>query len=88
MVHTMNELMVWLQDLRCQTEDDKNFLVGGPKTIASSVISALEGKWMVCGRILDPNVRRDIVRKVSSSAFYWCQNNRVVFAAKQYNKKF
>jgi hypothetical protein len=33
---------------------------------------------MVCGRILNPNIRRDIVRKVSSSAFYWCQNNRVV----------
>jgi hypothetical protein len=56
-----------------------NFLVGGgPKTIASSVISALGGKWMVCGQILDPNIRQDIVRKVSSSAFYWCQNNRVV----------
>ena len=73
MVHTMNELMVLLWDLRCQTEDNINFLVGGPKTIASSNISALGGKWMVCDQILYPNVRRDIVRKVFSSAFYWCQ---------------
>ena len=29
---------------------------------------------MVWGQILDPKVRRDIVRKVSSSASYWCQN--------------
>jgi hypothetical protein len=33
---------------------------------------------MVWGQILDPKVRQDIVRKVSSSAFHWCQNNRVV----------
>jgi hypothetical protein len=51
---------------------------GGPKTIASSNISALEGKLMVWGQILDPNVRWDIVRKVSSSAFYWCHKNMVV----------
>jgi hypothetical protein len=56
--------------LRCQTEDDMNFLVGVTKNIASSDISALEGKWMVWGQILDPNVHQDIIRKLSSSAFY------------------
>jgi hypothetical protein len=33
---------------------------------------------MVWGWILDPNVRWDIVRKVSSSAFYWCHKNMAV----------
>ncbi len=74
----MNELMVWLQDLQCQTEDDMNFLVGGPKTIASSFISALGGEMDGLRSNFYPNVHQDIVRKVSSSAFYWCQNNRVV----------
>jgi hypothetical protein len=27
---------------------------------------------------LDPNVHQDIIRKVSSSAFYWCHKNIVV----------
>ncbi len=74
----MNELMVWLQDLWCQTEDDMNFLVGGSKNYCQQRHQCSGWKWMVCGQILDPNVRRDIVRKVSSSSFYWCQNNRVV----------
>jgi hypothetical protein len=47
-----------------------NFLVGGAKTIARSNISALEGKLMVWGQILDPNICSDVVRKVSSLAFY------------------
>jgi hypothetical protein len=30
-VHTMNELMIWLNQLRYQTEDGINFLVGMAK---------------------------------------------------------
>jgi hypothetical protein len=37
---------------------------------------------------LYPNVRQDIVRKVSSSAFYWCQNNRVVLLQNDAIKNF
>jgi hypothetical protein len=36
---------------------------------------------------LDPNVRQDIVRKVSLSAFYQCQNNRVVLLQNDTIKK-
>ncbi len=43
---------------------------------------------MVWGQILDPNVCRDIVRKVSSSAFYQCQNNRVVLLSNDVIKIF
>jgi hypothetical protein len=54
-----------------------NFLVGMAKPIASSNASVLEGKWMVWGQILDPNVNQDTVRKLSSTAFYWCHKNMV-----------
>jgi hypothetical protein len=55
-----------------------NFLVGMANTITSSNASVLEGKWMVWGQILDPNVHTNIVRKLSSTAFYWCHKNIVV----------
>jgi hypothetical protein len=55
-----------------------NFLVGWPKTIASSNASVLEGKWMDWRQILDPNVNQDTVRKLSSTAFYWCHKDMVV----------
>jgi hypothetical protein len=54
-----------------------NFLVGMAKTIASSDASVLEGKWMVWGQILDPNIHQDTVRKLCSTAFYWCHKNMV-----------
>ena len=43
MVHTMNELMAWLYDLRCQTEDDMNFLVGGVQKLSLAATSVLWG---------------------------------------------
>jgi hypothetical protein len=46
--------------------------------MASSDASVLEGKWMVWGQILDPNVDQDTIRKLSSTAFYWCHKNMVV----------
>jgi hypothetical protein len=33
---------------------------------------------MVWGQILDPNVGQDTVRKLSSTAFYWCHKNMAV----------
>jgi hypothetical protein len=55
-----------------------NFLVGMAKTIASSNASVLERKWIVWGQILDPNIDQDTVRKLSSTAFYWCHKNMVI----------
>jgi hypothetical protein len=55
-----------------------NFLVGWPKPIASSDARVLEGKWMVWGQNLDPNVDQDTIRNLSSMTFYWCHKNMVV----------
>jgi hypothetical protein len=46
--------------------------------MGSSNISVLEGKRMVQGQILDPNIHQDIVDWRSSKAFYWCHKNMVV----------
>jgi hypothetical protein len=47
-----------------------NFLVGIAKKIVGSNASVLEGKQMVWGQILDPNVHQDTIRKLSSTASY------------------
>jgi hypothetical protein len=38
----MNELMVWLKHLHCQTEDNMNFLVGMAKNLSLAV---MPGFW-------------------------------------------
>jgi hypothetical protein len=43
---------------------------------------------MVWGQILDPNVDQDTVRKLSSTAFYWCHKKHGDSNVKRYNTYF
>jgi hypothetical protein len=45
------------------------------KTVAASYMRVTMGDLMVWALKLDPNLHQDTIRKISSRAFDWCNNN-------------
>jgi hypothetical protein len=82
MVHTMNELMVLLQEWGDNTYEDIIIFGHAAKTRAGSNMRIVAGDFMVWAQKLDLSIHQNTNGKPTSRAFNWCNKNIVSSTAK------
>ncbi len=77
-VQTINKLMVWFSAGRDWLMALGFFVEDTAKTDAASNSRVTIGECLVWGQISCPSVNQDIIGKLRSRAFYWCNKNAIV----------